>query len=145
MTIPKFTTDIVIRRLRWVVLLVMLADGAITLVGQPPSFWHDSRNTNEIEPVVRFFLARGAIPYIVVGLIYGFGALFIASILPRRLGLTLLFFLLLEHFWGMTSWCIYYFGVSIRLHDAFELCIAALITFSIFKPTPKHDRLPPNT
>ena len=129
----EFTNDKVICRLRWVTLAVMLTDAIVTLVGQPPNFWRDSKSVNEGEPIVRFFLSHGVIPYVVVGALYVAGVLFLASITPRRIGLTILFFFLLEHFWGATSWFMYHFGYNIRLQNIFELSIAVLIALAIGK------------
>ena len=139
MTFPKFTTDKIVRRLRWVTLMVMLADAVITLIGQPPTFWHDPKVANEGEPIVRFFLVRGFFTYAFVGSLYVIGSLVLASITPRNIGMTILFFLLLEHFWGVTSWLVYSMGANIRLQDAFELGIAALIALAVCQAPDRHE------
>jgi predicted membrane channel-forming protein YqfA (hemolysin III family) len=131
MALFKFTTDKVIRQLRWVALLVMLLDAACTLIGQPSSFWHDPSTTNENAPIVRFFLSRGVIPFAVGGILYIVGVLFIASITPRRVGLAILFYLLLGHFFGMSSWILYYFRCSHSIWGVFQIGIAVLITLAI--------------
>jgi hypothetical protein len=139
MITPKFTTDKVIRRLCWIVPFIMLVDAAFTLFGQPSSFWSDSSNTNEIDPVARFFLVRGVLPYIFWVVLRIVLVLFTASITPRKVGLTILFFFLLEHFWGITSWILYYYHWSDWLQNAFELTIAVLIALSISQTTTKHE------
>lgn len=139
MTIPKFTTDKVIRQLRWVTLLVMLVDGVITLMGQPPNFWHNPKAADEMNPIVRFILVRGVFTYALVGSLYVIGSLILASVTPRKIGVTILFFLLLEHFWGVTSWLVYYMGCSLRLQAAFELGIAALIAFAVCQTPDRHE------
>jgi hypothetical protein len=144
MTIRKINTDKVIRRLRCVVLLFMLVDGVVTLMCQPAVFWSDPRNALEGDPVVRFFLIRGVIPYAIAGLIYVVCALFITSILPRRIGLALLFFLLLEHFWAATVWLTYFSGTGFRSHAVVELCVAVLVTLSIYPAAVKRSDGPPN-
>ena len=139
MTIPQFTTDKVIRRLRWITLLVMLADAVITLLGQPSSFWHNPKVANEAEPIVRFFLVQGVFAYAFVGSLYVIGSLVLASITPRKIGMTILFFLLLEHFWGVTSWLVYRMHCNIRLQNAFELGIAVLIALAVCQPPDRHE------
>ena len=139
MTFPKFTTDKVVCRLRWVVLLVMLADAAFTLMGQPPDFWHDSRVVNEVNPLVRFFLVRGIFIYALVGCLYAIGSLILASVIPRKIAVTFLFFLFLTHFWGITSWLVYSIGCSLPLEDAFELGIAALIALAVCQTPDRHE------
>jgi hypothetical protein len=126
----KLTTDKIIRRLRWVLLLAILIDGACTLIGQPPDY---PRATEENEPIVGFFLERGYVVFAAAGLLYGVGIIFIISVVPRRIGLIILFTLLLAHFWGATSWLAWKFGYSIRADYIFDLCMAVLITMAIGK------------
>ena len=132
MTLFKFTTDKIIRRLRWVTLLVMLLDAVITVLGQPASFWHDPSTTTEGTPIVRFFLARGILPYVVMGSLYVAGALFIASITPKRIGLTILFFTILGHSFGFTTWLRYHFHCNVSI-DLIRVGIAVLIMSAIYQ------------
>jgi hypothetical protein len=132
MTLFKFTTDKIVRRLRWTTLLVMLLDAVITVIGQPASFWHDPSTTTEGNPIVRFFLARGIIPYVVVGSLYVAGTLVIASITPKRIGLTILFFTILGHSFGFTTWLRYHFHCSTSI-SLLRLGIAALIMLAVYQ------------
>ena len=131
MTLFKFTTDKVVRQLRWVALFVMLLDATCTLLGQPSTFWHDPSTTNEGSPIVRFFLSRGVMPFAVVGILYIIGTLFIASVTPRRFGLAVLFYLILGHFVGMSSWIKYYFRSGHMVWECFEIGVAVLIMFAV--------------
>ncbi len=140
MTFPRFTADTGVRRLRWVVFLIILADGAFTLFGQPSSFWHDASTVSEIDPVARFFIVRGVAGYISWVLLRAVLYFVIASIVPRKVGMAILFFGLLEHFWGITSWILYRFHWSTWWQNAFESVIAVVVTFSICQTS----RLPPN-
>jgi len=132
MTFFKFTTDKIVRRLRWTTLLVMLLDAVITVIGQPASFWHDPSTTTEANSIVRFFLARGIIPYLLVGSLYIAGTLFIASITPKRIGLTILFFTILGHSFGFTTWLRYHFHCSTSI-SLLRLGIAALIMLAVYQ------------
>ncbi|HEY5044015.1 MAG TPA: hypothetical protein VIK53_18740 [Verrucomicrobiae bacterium] len=58
-------------------------------------------------------------------------ALLIASVVPRTIGIAVLFWLLLAHFGGVESWLVYHFGFSLLLQQVFELGIAILIAFAI--------------
>jgi hypothetical protein len=110
----------------------MLLDAVITVIGQPASFWHDPSTTTEGTPIVRFFLARGILPYLVVGSLYVAGTLFIASITPKRIGLTILFFTILGHSFGFTTWLRYHFHCS-TLISLLRLGIAALIMLAVYQ------------
>ena len=131
MTLFKFTTDKIVRRLRWTTLLVMLLDAVITVIFQPASFWHDPSTTTEANSIVRFFLARGIIPYLLVGSLYIAGTLFIASITPKRIGLTILFFTILGHSYGFTTW-LRYFHCSNSI-SLLRLGIAVLIMLAVYQ------------
>jgi len=138
----RFTSDETVKRLRWIVLFVMLLDDFVTLLGQRWTFWQDSKNISEIDPVWRFFLAKGVIPYIGADLFYIIIVLLIASVVPRAIGIAFLFWLLLAHFWGVTAWLVYRFGCGLLLQQAFELGIAVLITFALYKSSREHPNSP---
>jgi len=131
MTYFQHSTEDIIRRLRWVMLLVMLIDTACTLAGQPPAYWHDPSKANEIEPVVRFLLVRGVLPFAVAALLYLGGVFYLVSVAAARIALTILFAFLLAHFWGATSWLLYHFHYGVRCQNAFEIAVAALITLAL--------------
>jgi hypothetical protein len=132
MTFFNFTTDKIVRKLRWVTLLVMLLDAVITIIGQPASFWRDPGTTNEGAPIVTFFLARGILPYLVVGSLYVTGTLFIASITPKKIGLTILLFMILGHSFGFTTWLHYYFHYNGSI-DLIRAGIAVLMMLAIYQ------------
>ena len=131
MAFINFTADKAVRRLRWIALFVMLLDAACTLIGQPASFWRDPSTTNEGSPIVRFFLARGLLPFAVCGILYVVGVLIIASVTPRRIGLAVLFYLILGHFFGMSTWLRYYFHCNHGILDALQVAFAVLITLAV--------------
>ena len=129
----RFSSDPLVRRLRWMVLIVMLMDATITIIGQPPDFWKDPAAVNEHDPIVRFFLRRGLLPYIAGGVLYIVGSLCLASITPRPVGLVILFYLLFGHFWGATSWMVYGFHYGYILINVFQVSIAILVALALGK------------
>ena len=133
MTIPQLTRDPAVRRLRWVVLLVMLVDFALTLIGQPPGYWRDPSNVNEGAALVRFFLARGPMSYLVAGTLGIVGSLCLASILPRKISLPWLFYLLLNFGWGATTWMAFEFQYTLQLVNAFVIATAVLTAWALGK------------
>jgi len=133
MTYFQLSAEDIIRRLRWVMLAVILIDTVCTLSGQPPGYWHDHSKVNEIEPVTRFFLVRGVLPFAVGAVLYLVGAFCVVSFTPTRIALTLLFTFLLAHFWGATSWLLYHFHYGVRCQNLFEIAVAALVTLALGK------------
>jgi hypothetical protein len=138
----SFSSDETLKRLRWIVLLVMLMDGFVTLFGQSWQFWQNSKYVNEIDPLWRFFLAKGVISFIGAYLLYVVTALLIASVAPRFIGITILFWLLLSHFCGVESWLVYHFGCGLILQQAFELGLAVLVAFALCRPSREQPNSP---
>lgn len=85
-------------------LLVMVVDLAITLLGQPDSYWTDPRTAAEGNVVVRFFMHQGLALFALACIAYGPLAVFLVSALPRRIGLFLLLTLTLWHYHGASTW-----------------------------------------
>lgn len=127
----KLTQDKIICRLRWVAASVILLDGGCTLLGQPLEFWSDPRYASEYNSFVRLFLVQGWQVFTIMGLLYTIAAISIASIVPRRAGLLILFTLLLCHFSGASTWMIWYFGFTELQSDLVGMCIAILVTVAI--------------
>jgi hypothetical protein len=102
-------TDPLIKRLRWIMLFVMTADGAITLLGQPASFWTDPQSANEGHPVVRFFMHYGLVPFLIAAVAWAAVVVTLVSALPRRMGLLLLLTVTFWHYHGACTWIGNYF------------------------------------
>ena len=110
----RFTTDTSVRRLRWVMVCAMLFDSAITLIGQPSSYWHHPYTVREGNGFFRYFFSHGLSAYILTILVYISVVFFLVSILPRRLALVSVFAFILGHYFGASTWLNYYrhFGVN---------------------------------
>ncbi len=127
----QLSAEEIVRRLRWVMLLVMLIDTVCTISGQPAAYWQDHSKVNEIEPVTRFFLVWGVLPFAVGAVLYLVGAFSLVSVIPTRLALSLIFAFLLAHFWGATSWLLYHFRYGVRYQNLFEIGIAVLVVLAL--------------
>lgn len=110
----KFTTDTIVRRLRWVMVAAMIFDSCITLVGQPATYWQHPHTVREGNGFFRFFFSHGLSAYILTTLLYISAVFFLVSILPRRLALVSIFAFILGHYFGASTWLNYYwhFGVN---------------------------------
>ncbi|MDB5338794.1 MAG: hypothetical protein JWN70_4413 [Planctomycetaceae bacterium] len=87
----------------------IFADYLRTLLGQPQQYWAGDYSTlHEGQPILAYFLAIHPIAFI------GFGVAWIAFVtllmttLPRTMAITLAFYLVLSHLWGLWTW-----GVSL--------------------------------
>src|SRR5437773_1830043 len=105
-------TDTVIKRVRWIMLLVMLFDLIITLVGQPAAYWKRHTAAVEGDPLVRFFMHQGLVPLLLISIVYAAVVMILASVLPRKIGLFVLLLFTLWHYYGACAWLGFRFGIT---------------------------------
>ena len=86
-----FTSDKIIRRLRWLMVCVMLFDSSITLLGQPSSYWYHPQTVRENNGLFRYFFSQGVSVYVVTTVVYILVVVLLVSVLPRRLALVCVF------------------------------------------------------
>ncbi|MFO1477410.1 MAG: hypothetical protein U1F98_12240 [Verrucomicrobiota bacterium] len=114
MLLFKLTADKTVKRLRWVMVGTMLFDKINTLLGQPSSYWQRPTTADEGDAFFYFFLSRGLPVYLLFSLVYIVVIFLLVSVLPRRLGLIIIFAFILCHFLGASTWLAYrwHFGVT---------------------------------
>ena len=106
------TTDPGIKRLRWVMLLVMIFDLAMTLAGQPASYWHKPATAQEGNPVVRLIMHQGIVPLLLVSIVYATAIVAFVSLLPRRAALVVLLAFTLLHCYCGSHWLRFHFDYT---------------------------------
>ncbi len=113
-TRPSPTIEVygLVRRLRWVMLAVILIDITATLTGQPSTYWSDPRTVEEGNRLFHWIMSQGYHVSLFVDLFYVGGSFLLVTYLPWRLGLSLLFALILGHFFGGSSWLCYRFQLG---------------------------------
>jgi hypothetical protein len=114
MAFLKFTTDRTVKRLRWVMVGALLFDYFITILGQPNTYWQHPEAAVEINQGIYHSLSRGWPFYCFESLIIIVLMFLIVSILPRRTALFAIFTIILNHFFGASTWLCYHwhFGVG---------------------------------
>jgi hypothetical protein len=109
----NLSRDPLVDKLRWVMLAVMLAGVGLTLTGQPSAFWRDPATAirgdglgihDPTNHSFEFFLGHGWWAYLICSAGYLAAAFLLASALPRRLALVLLFTVTLAHVYAGTNW-----------------------------------------
>ena len=128
----KFTSNEAVQRLRWLMLCVIIFDIVLTLAGQPSSFWHHPETVIEGNDVVRYFFSRGlsgVIPFI---LVYCIGAFLAASILPRRLALSVIMFFLFVHYDGACTWLVHHFQLRTKATAFYGIPLSVIFVWLAF-------------
>ena len=128
----NLTTDNTVKRLRWVMVGAMLFDKANTILGQPDSYWQHPATANEGNVFFRFFLSHGLPVYLLFSLVYIVGIFLLASVLPRRCSLVVIFSFILCHFLGASTWLAYGWHLGIAGPIIYGIVLSVLIVVSAF-------------
>lgn len=88
---------------------VIAVDFAVTILGQPHSYWVDPRTAHEGNPVFRWFMFRGAACYFAFIAAYIAGVVALVSRLPRQTAIVVGMVFLLTHYFAASSWIAFHF------------------------------------
>ena len=144
MSLFKFTTDQIVKRLRWIMFGMILFSVANTLAGQPDSYWHHPETAirgdglsiyNTTNHTFDFYLGHSWQAYLITSLIYVLGAFLFVSLLPRRAALIAIFSFLFAHFFGATNWLSTRWHFGTNSSSFYGLVLFPIIVFSAFPTT----------
>lgn len=142
MPLFKFTTDPIVKRLRWVMAGAIIFSVINTLLGQPGSFWHHPETAirgdglsiyNSTNYTFDFFLGHGWLPYLFTCLLYISIVFLLVSILPRRAALITIFSVILGHFFGASNWLAVRWHLGTNSAGIYGLVLAPIIVLSLFR------------
>jgi hypothetical protein len=110
----NFTTDKVVRRLRWLMIAVMFFDMVNTLLFQPKAYWRHPEHALEQNKFFFIFLSRGLAVYLPMSLVYAAAVFWFVSVIPKRLALCVITSFILGHYYGACTWLDGYwrFGIT---------------------------------
>jgi hypothetical protein len=100
----KFTTDVIVKRLRWVMVCVMLFDNLNTLLGQSSNYWRHPETVDEGNHLTHFFISRGYMSFCLYELAYMALAFLLVSLVQRQFALVIIFAFILGHYYGASTW-----------------------------------------
>jgi hypothetical protein len=136
MSFFKLTSDISVKRLRWVMVGAMLFDKMNTLLGQPGEYWQHPTAANEGDAFFRFFLSQGLPVYLFFSIAYISIVFWFVSVVPKRCGLIIIFAFLLGHFLGASTWLAYRWHFGITGPIVYGIILSVLIVLSAFPERP---------
>lgn len=99
-----FTTDKIVKRLCWLMICVILFDNFNTLAGQSSNYWQHPETVQEGNHLTHFFISRGYMWFCLYELVYMAAAFVLASVLPRKLALVVIFAFIFGHYCGASTW-----------------------------------------
>jgi hypothetical protein len=141
MPLFKFTTDQIVKRLRWVMIAAIIFSVGNTLVGQPENFWYHPETAirgdglsiyNTTNHTFDFYLGLGWQAYLMTSLIYLLGVFLFVTILPRRAALIAIFSFIFGHFLGATNWLATHWHLGTNSSSIYAIVLVPVIVFSAF-------------
>jgi hypothetical protein len=132
--------DPAIKRLRWVMVVMILSDLTITLVGQPGSYWHHPETMQEANSLSRFFLGYGWWAFFLYDLVYAWGLFLLVSKLPRVIALVTVFAFIFSHFNGVSSWLFYRWRMGMEAPVIYGTILGTVIVLLVFPPQPNNEQ-----
>jgi hypothetical protein len=124
--------DGMIRRLRWAIVLVFVVDFVVTSLGQPSAYWHHPELVHEGNDMLRWFMLKGWIVYVLMDVFYCLGLFLLATILPRFSALMVIFGYTFGYFDGASSWLFYEWRLGMAAPVVYGAVLSAIIVFASF-------------
>ncbi|MFT3781221.1 MAG: hypothetical protein QM790_04330 [Nibricoccus sp.] len=121
------TLNPAITRLSWLMIAVMVSDFALTLAGQPTSYWKDHSHPLEGNSLVAWAMRHGPAAVIAGWSVYAALAFALVKLLPGRFGMIAAFTFIFAHFSAASGWLIYIFHVGVTGVYLFSLAVAAML------------------
>jgi hypothetical protein len=110
----EFNANMIVRRLRWVMVGAMIFDSANTLLGQPSSYWEHPETANEGFQLARFFIVRGPSAYLFYDMVIFSGYLFFVSNIPAKAGLLAVSAITISSYFGGCTWLYYHWHLGAK-------------------------------
>ena len=124
------------QHVRWLLLTILLFDMAVTLAGQPASFWHDPSTVREDNPLVSWFMHRGPILTVAVWLGFIVGSFGLVTFLPGRWGAIVMYAFILGAFAASSGWVIFQFQFGIAGLYLYSFAVATALVFLMERKNP---------
>jgi hypothetical protein len=138
-----FTSDKVVRRLRWLMIAVMFFDMVNTLAMQPKTYWQHPDGALEANHFFRIFLTRGLAVYVPAAIVYALGAFLLVSVLPRRLALCVICAFIFGHYYGACTWLDFHWRFGISGPIIYGIVLGVIFVLLAFPPNV--EKAPPTT
>ena len=140
--------NVIVKRLRWVMLGVMFFSVINTLAGQPSNFWLQPEHAIRFDghsiysttnPQFEFLLGHGWEPYVLACALYLSATFFFVSILPNRVALISTFSVIFGHYYGGANWLVVRWRLGMAGAIMYALVLAVCVTM-VAVPEPERAR-----
>ena len=128
------------KRLRWVMLAAIILDYAVTLFGQPASYWLHPETVIEDDQMFRVFMLRGWTASVLFELFYLAVAFLLVSVLNATPALICLFAYLFGHYYGASTWLFFPWRLGMEAPVVYGILLSAIIVLMAL-PKAKNGKL----
>lgn len=128
------------KRLRWVMLAAIILDYAVTLFGQPASYWLHPETVIEGDQMFRVFMLRGWKASVLFELFYLAVAFLLVSVLNATPALICLFAYLFGHYYGASTWLFFPWRLGMEAPVVYGILLSAIIVLMAL-PKAKNGKL----
>jgi hypothetical protein len=141
MPMIQTTSDLAVRRIRWVTAGAIALSTILTLAGQPGSYWSDPATGirgdglsiySSTNPTFTFWLGRGWLPFAVASLIYLVVVFWIISILPRAASLATALAFLFGYSFSVSNWLAVRWRLGLQGPTMYDFALAAVLAQWVF-------------
>lgn len=131
--LPGNSGDQFVRRIRWAIAVVFLFDFLLTSLGQPSSYWRHPEMVHEGNSMLRWFMLRGWIAYVLMDLFYCLGVFLLASFLPRFFAMMVIFGYTFGYFDGASNWLYYEWRLGMAAPVIYGIVLSSTLVFLLFR------------
>jgi hypothetical protein len=110
----------------------ILLDKFSTLIGQPSTYWQHPETANELNPYWHHSLSRGWQIYCLDSLISIVSQFLIVSIIPRRIALFTIFYIILGHYFGASWWLCYHWNFGTEGISIYSVIFSVILVVLVF-------------
>ncbi|HXA45659.1 MAG TPA: hypothetical protein VNZ25_09145 [Candidatus Angelobacter sp.] len=137
MAFLKFTADRTVKRLRWVMVGTTLFDQFNTLLGQAANYWQHPNTADEINQSWHYSLSHGLPFYLLDSFVIIVALFLIASLIPKKIALIVMFTAILNHFFGASFWLCYHWNFGVGGPLIYSFILSVVLVLWVFSTNPE--------
>lgn len=131
-----------VKRLRWVMLTAIFLDFAVTLLGQPASYWLHPETAQEADRLFLIFMLWGWTASVLYELFYLAFAFLLVSVLSSTPALIALFAFLFGHFYGASTWLFFHWKLGMEAPVAYGVLLSTILALVLTQSEKRRAGLP---
>lgn len=130
----KLKSNPLTRRIKYLALLTMVFDFALTLAHQPKQFWTaEGHSPMEMNALFFYFGTYGSTAFVAALVVYMLLMFVFIAYIPTRIAYVGAMAAILAHYFGASTWLVYALGFGVKGAVLYAIILALLYVFLIQK------------